>query len=761
MTQSDISLTGRDQLVPLLETAIVRITLGVLFLVPLVFPIAQEGHPFSELKVLVLHLGMLLVAVLWLWQLVLKSRTGDRGSEAAESIRILTWLGRNPARWAVLAMVVMWLGQAISTSLSPLPAISFFGSDEQFAGNNLYDSFALLVVFLVIAVKFRTGERLEQAAWVLIGSATIAAAYGIAQHFGWDPLGGRTSGRVLASFGNTINFSAYLGMSLPVTIAISLRKSGADRKLLVLLGLALALQLAGMWFSDSRGPFVGAASALTLLFAGIALIRSRSDLVQSAVVLGIGVLGAILLTLLPASPQSQRVPAVLSIGSEISNIGTGATSTDSGRGLQTRFQLWRNTLDIARNWDFPGEESGVVSIARPVFGLGSEMLPYSYPLAGDPHPDLYFTAHPHNYALQVLIGQGWLGLLLLVSSTLLILSAAWFAIRRLRSATDQPPAIDWILIAFSAALIGKIVESQVGVARVSDLTMTFALAGGIVAVSELVNRSFPAEFQETRSTTSGIAISRQSVFGLAIAGAVVSTILASYLIVSWDVRRFSASLDITFAPRAADGTVGLSGLVGAQENAPERKKFTFQLANFYFIAGRNAWQDGRADDAHGLVFAARGLLVEFEKRNPYERETQLALAKTSSTLVDWGFTRYSDEMQARYLKLAELFPTYPSLVSTSATALAKIGDNAMAIELAERAIATESSTKPWAVAWYAKGAALINMNSFDEAIEAFSTAIEKEPESGSARLAHGALAFIYRQRGETELAELHTKEAGG
>ncbi len=761
MTRSEIALTGRDQLVPLLETAIVRITLGVLFLVPLVFPIAQEGHPFSELKVLVLHLGMLLVAVLWLWQLVLKSQTGDRGSETAESFRILTWLGRNPARWAVLAMVVMWLAQAISTSLSPLPAISFFGGDEQFRGNSLYDSFALLVVFLVIVVKFRTGERLEQAAWVLIGSATIAAAYGIAQHFGWDPLGGRTSGRVLASFGNTINFSAYLGMALPVTIAISLRKSGADRKLLVLLGLALALQLAGMWFSESRGPFVGAASALTLLFAGIALIRSRSDLVQSAVVLGIGVLGAILLTLLPTSQRSQGLTAALSIGSEISNIGTGATSSDGGGGLQGRLQNWRNTLEIAKGWDFPDEESGAKSLVRPVFGLGPEMFSYSYPLVGDPHPDRHFTAHPHNYALQVLIGQGWLGFLLLVSSTLLILAAAWFAVRRLRSATDQLPAIDWILIAFSAALIGKIVESQVGVARVSDLTMTFALAGGIVAVSELVNRSFPAEFQETRSTTSGIAISRQSAFGLAIAGAVVSTILASYLIVSWDVRRFSASLDITFAPRAADGTVELSGLVGAQENAPERKDFTFQLANWYFIAAKNAWQDGRADDAHGLVFAAQGLLVEFEKRNPYERETQLALAKTSSTLVDWGFTQYSDEMHARYLKLAELFPTYPSLVSTSATALAKVGDNAMAIELAERAIATESETKPWSVAWYAKGAALINLKLFDEAIEAFNTAIEKEPESGSARLAHGALAFIYRQRGETELAELHTKEAGG
>ena len=91
--------------------------------------------------------------------------------------------------------------------------------------------------------------------------------------------------------------------------------------------------------------------------------------------------------------------------------------------------------------------------------------------------------------------------------------------------------------------------------------------------------------------------------------------------------------------------------------------------------------------------------------------------------------------------------------------MARVGDNAMAIELAERAIATEGSTKPWAVAWYAKGAALINLGEFDQAIESLNTAIEKEPDSGSARLAHSALAFIYKQLGETELFEIHSEAA--
>jgi len=63
------------------------------------------------------------------------------------------------------------------------------------------------------------------------------------------------------------------------------------------------------------------------------------------------------------------------------------------------------------------------------------------------------------------------------------------------------------------------------------------------------------------------------------------------------------------------------------------------------------------------------------------------------------------------------------------------------------------------VAWYAKGVALINLGEFDQAIESLNTAIEKEPKSAAARLAHSALAFIYKQLGETELFELHTEAA--
>lgn len=759
MNRAVVLLDGREQLSQLLETAVVRITLAVLFLVPLIFPIAQTGHPFGELKVFVLHLGTLLVTVLWLWQKTLRIHREREINRPIAVFRLLEWLGRSPARWAVVALVVMWMAQIVSTALSPFPTLSVFGSDEHFPGGNLYDSFALLMVFLVVAFKFRTRARVEQIAWVLIGSATIAAAYGIAQHFGWDLLGNRLGGRVLSSFGNTLNFSSYVAMAIPATIAISLRKSSFDRKLVLLFGAALTLQMAGIWFSESRGPLIGGALAIGVLFFGLALTRSSTELVRSGLIAGIGLFGAAVIVFIPSSGRSGGLAATLSIGSEITNIGTGETSSDGGGGLSSRIQNWKNTLRLAQSWDVPQEEPTLKRIVRPLFGLGPEMFAYSYPLVGDPHPDRHFTAHPHNYPLWILMGQGFVGLVLLISSTSLVLLSVWLSVKRIRSIAVRLPAVDWLLIAFAAGLIGKLVESQVGVARISDLAMTFALAGGLIAITEIINSEIPDNESGERSTRVGFAVSARAMYRATIACALISTVLATWLFVDWDMRRLSASLDITFAPRESDGSVALSGLINAQEAAPERRNNTMQLANLYFVGAQNAWDDNRIDDAQNLVLNARKLLVEYERQDPYERNTQLALAKTSSTLVDWGFVEYTDEMRDRYLKLAVLFRTYPSLVSTSATAMARVGDNAMATELAERAIATEGSTKPWAVAWYAKGAALINMGEFDLAIESLNIAIEKEPKSASARLAHLALAFIYKQRGETELFELHTEAA--
>jgi len=87
----------------------------------------------------------------------------------------------------------------------------------------------MFVIFASVALRFRTLGSLELLTYTLVLTGTIAAAYGIAQHFGWDPIGnnaGRT--RVIASFGNTLNFGGYMVMSIPATLALAYKK--LDRK---------------------------------------------------------------------------------------------------------------------------------------------------------------------------------------------------------------------------------------------------------------------------------------------------------------------------------------------------------------------------------------------------------------------------------------------------------------------------------------------------------------------------------------------------
>ena len=87
--------------------------------------------------------------------------------------------------------------------------------------------------------------------------------------------------------------------------------------------------------------------------------------------------------------------------------------------------------------------------------------------------------------------------------------------------------------------------------------------------------------------------------------------------------------------------------------------------------------------------------------------------------------------------------------------MASVGLHELAIDYAERAIATEEKTKPWSKAWYAKGRSLYELGQEEKAIFALTTATEKEPGTEGAILSHKVLGEIYRERGNVELSELH------
>ena len=62
-----------------------------------------------------------------------------------------------------------------------------------------------------------------------------------------------------------------------------------------------------------------------------------------------------------------------------------------------------------------------------------------------------------------------------------------------------------LILALLTAMIRKMVEFQSGVARISDLSMNFALFGAIIAIYEIINRNLNNEVECIRAAGTTIA----------------------------------------------------------------------------------------------------------------------------------------------------------------------------------------------------------------------------------------------------------------
>jgi len=241
-----------------------------------------------------------------------------------------------------------------------------------------------------------------------------------------------------------------------------------------------------------------------------------------------------------------------------------------------------------------------------------------------------------------------------------------------------------------------------------------------------------------------------------LAAVVVSAVFVT-MFLGWDVRRISASRHLAINHDNPDQVIATLGWQNAQAQAPERDSLTINLSQEFMKAVDQQKANGNDDLALDGLLYARDMLLEYEKRDPFQIDAQIALAQTASKMTEWGYIEYAQEMADRYIRIVELSPNFPSLAGTAATAMASVGLHELSIEFADQAIATEATTKPWAKAWYAKGRSLYELGRDDEARPVLVTATEKEPDSDGATLAHQVLADLYRDRGDAENYEIHNE----
>ena len=749
-----------------LDRVIKFVSLGVVLLVPLAMPAFQPelDYAYGEYKSFILHFAALIIAAGLTGSLVIavlkKSRLVDGLKDTL--FQLVQNPHHVPAHVLVSGMVALFIAFLISTLMSPLPLVSFFGVYEEFNGTNFYDFISLFVIFVGIALKFRGSADLKLLLIALCMVGTLVAYYGLVQHFGWDGLGGRQQTlnsfpRSPSSFGNSLNFSAFLVLTITASLSISAILI-RDRFVCLLIVVALGIQLAALWLGGSRGSYLGAVAAIMALILFVGLAYGWRGLLRTLFIFGLALFVAILIYSFPTREGLvgiDPVSKVTSIGDQIGSITGTKDAEGLEGGLYTRSRIWATAAKLLYAPAVPQEENLLKTELRRIYGFGPDMFVHSYPIAVSPVGFLEVQPSVHNIVLHVLVTIGLLGFVGLSIVGYGILIIVVNLITRLKRDGEIQPAL-LLAAVFLAMIVGKFIEMQTGVSRVSDLLPTFAVFGGLVASVSLVKYQAGRRAEDTPRDNHKPVNFNFFKSGWPIAGiAILSLVLFIVIFVGWDIRRLSASVAIARVSQSEDPVLAGQQFLESNRRAPDRQQIAYRIYEVYVNEARAALADGQVEQAKFLMMKARDVWLPLEARNPYELGAQLALAKIALTLVSWGYVEFTDETRSRYEKIARLNPGMPSLVETASTALASIGDYEMAISLADQVIATEDQTHGWSNAWYVKGTSRFLLGYQEEGIADLLVATEKQPGSLGAKNAHSTLAKIYRDRGETESAEFH------
>ncbi|MFQ5576207.1 MAG: O-antigen ligase family protein [Anaerolineae bacterium] len=261
----------------------------------------------------------------------------------------------------------------------------------------------MLALYLFMAAHLTRRDVPPLAAALLLGGLAQAAP-GLYQFlFKAGPEGFLLfEGRFLRAFGTFRQpnpYAGYLGLILPLALSVTLWGAaqlwGGKRRSAGLWtafgGATLALLLAALFASQSRGAWIGfaVAAVVTVLLAGEKWAAAlTAALVAAAIVVSMGGLA-----LLPQSISQRFAGAVPYIG--LSDVSTVAV-TDANFAAIERLAHWQAARDMWRDHLWLGVGFGNYQTTYPVYAVGRWLDP---------------LGHAHNYLLNIGAEAGLVGVL--------------------------------------------------------------------------------------------------------------------------------------------------------------------------------------------------------------------------------------------------------------------------------------------------------------------------------------------------------------
>ncbi len=437
--------------------------LGALIVIPIFFNI-YSSRIFEPDKTAILRsLALVGLGILVINKLS-ETNIGDTHPNVKEPIfsRAKMFMAR-PMMLPVAAIAVSYL---VATLFSVIPQTSLWGSYQRLQG--VYTIFSYMVIFYCVYFGIRTRAQLERLLTTAIITSFPISLYGIAQRYGLDsiPWAGNVTDRIAANMGNSIFVAAFLIMVMPLTLVrvVDCFRRGKTNgkvdtgKLTEGGGYSLIAisQIMAVYFSGSRGPWLGAAAGFIVLFLGITFVWGKKWLLVSGSLM-VGLIMIVIIVMnIPGGPLEdlRSLPRIGRLGQLL--------DVDSRTG-RVRTLIWEGASQLFLPHDalgFPDGSLDRYNLIRPIVGYGPESMFVAFNRFYPPgltevekrnaSPD-----RSHNEVWDVLIFNGVLGFgaFFLLYGSIAFYALNWSGFIR----TKHHKSLFWVCLLLGAVLVTTLV----------------------------------------------------------------------------------------------------------------------------------------------------------------------------------------------------------------------------------------------------------------------------------------------------------------
>jgi tetratricopeptide (TPR) repeat protein len=299
---------------------------------------------------------------------------------------------------------------ALATALSADPIKSFWSNFERMEGyiTVLHLFLYFIMVGAVVAVE-NFWNRFFQ---VSIGASVIMGAYALFQAlhlFGFAP-SSQSGIRADTSFGNAIYLAVYMLFNIFLTLLMLVRQRRSTG-MQVYYGIALVLQFAGLYLTQTRGAFLGMVGGL--IVAGLYIAwRARGHEWRALRKVSLWGIGALVVLML------------LVFGLR----GTSFVKNNATLNRMTTISLNDTTTRARLYYIWPMAFKGSVDSPKTaVFGWGQENFAYAFNKYYTPamYSQEQWFDRAHNNFLDWLIAGGYPAFVLYISLFVLMVLAIW------------------------------------------------------------------------------------------------------------------------------------------------------------------------------------------------------------------------------------------------------------------------------------------------------------------------------------------------